>query len=722
MEKTISRVKIDKRKKRFNILDLSFGIFSFAIIFANTSFSYNSFFIALLFLAFQRGVNSFLLSFCTSLGTSFILNVNYGLEILVITSVFLLLSLIGFAFQKNDVLKKYFSLIAINTILMGVYLLADFSFQQFLNSLISGLFSLVIVKAFLSLFDNIKNHYQTFTSINKIIVHSVIGYLLIAIHPFCLVLFLAYYMIMIQCNKYEVIILSLVIDCILLFYLSNYLLEEIIVLAIPLMGMALLKNKSRVICYLVLLILSWYLINPSFYLQVKFYLSLTPLGTCFILSEKNITSLKRIYSKEEDLIYHLNNQQFIKVNQQVEILNDYIDLVLNKTFESADKNFNKAKRMLENEVCSTCLNNKTCNLSSTKDKGIKQTLIKEDKNQILNYCLYPYKMLKRLDMAKKVYQLEESYLEEARIKKELFENQLLTLKEPLMKLKTTSFQHPLLLIESKVLKFSDFVKNVEYDDNIITFDSEMLSPTILTELSNNFSDLFEQTFIFKSEDVISRKDIYHYCFSSNNTCNIDLDYESRPHEFTNGDSLYLSNDNNLFSIYLSDGMGHNAFSKELSSYSLNVLSVLDKLKSDDGNKIETLNTLLKCKSMHEIFATLDYFKFNLVNRKYVLYKAGSFSTYLYHDKELSKLSLCSPPIGIISSLDLIKYEGQLDIGDILVFMSDGFIDEPYELLSQLFQLYGKCCANEIKTQILKNLLKQDCHNDDKTLVVLKITK
>ena len=86
-----------------------------------------------------------------------------------------------------------------------------------------------------------------------------------------------------------------------------------------------------------------------------------------------------------------------------------------------------------------------------------------------------------------------------------------------------------------------------------------------------------------------------------------------------------------------------------------------------------------------MYATLDYFVLDLVNLNFTLLKAGSFPTFIYHEGKLKESKKNFAPLGILEKIEPFAYKDVLSEGDIVIFMSDGFGNDVYDVMSKVFE-------------------------------------
>ena len=152
---------------------------------------------------------------------------------------------------------------------------------------------------------------------------------------------------------------------------------------------------------------------------------------------------------------------------------------------------------------------------------------------------------------------------------------------------------------------------------------------------------------------------------------------------------------------------------------VNALNAYRKIEEKVDNQIANINSLVKSKVNDEIYATLDYIDIDLIKGTMEIFKCGSFNSYLFRHNELIKFKSNTPPIGIIYNIKTSSLVKDLMVNDILIFMTDGYIQEPEDIIQKVLIDNFNESAQSLASLLNKELsLKQEI-NDDKTLVVIK---
>lgn len=252
-----------------------------------------------------------------------------------------------------------------------------------------------------------------------------------------------------------------------------------------------------------------------------------------------------------------------------------------------------------------------------------------------------------------------------------------------------------LYLEEKELLYSSIEQKRLFQKEIETF----LSPL----------NVIKQTLI--NDEVIKK---------GNNLFKLEHFYKSKAFSSSNGDSSFFVSQNDIALFLLSDGMGHSLESKEISSYLVDIFASLYRLKTPLKDIISQINIILKSKNYEEIYATLDLLKIDLSKGRYNLYKMGSFPSFIFRKGTLYKLNQIFPPLGILQEIEAIPSQGEILDGDIFVIMSDGFIDETYDILSSFFRSYEEDNLYNMGERLFEQLSCFSTLEDDKTMHLIRV--
>ena len=131
-----------------------------------------------------------------------------------------------------------------------------------------------------------------------------------------------------------------------------------------------------------------------------------------------------------------------------------------------------------------------------------------------------------------------------------------------------------------------------------------------------------------------------------------------------------------------------------------------------------------------MYATLDVSILDLYNGKMEFFKNGACPTYIKRNGNTEILKSISLPTGILSNIDLVEYDYELQDGDIIVMCTDGVIESSNEFTNKelwikyLLEDLGTDDAQRIADIILNESRDNDYGNekDDMSVIVFRVNK
>ncbi len=190
-------------------------------------------------------------------------------------------------------------------------------------------------------------------------------------------------------------------------------------------------------------------------------------------------------------------------------------------------------------------------------------------------------------------------------------------------------------------------------------------------------------------------------------------------------ALFKTQDGRLCA-FISDGMGAG---REAAITSGIVGMFLRKFLLREGaaeNTLKLINGFLRNRcggSLHECSATVDLMELDLYTHRAAFYKSGAAPTYVFRNGSLFKLRSHTVPVGIISELDFRRIDFDVDIGDLIVMISDGVTDGKEECpwLFDLLRSQGENTSVERMADLIVKYAKGEGASDDISVLVIKLT-
>ncbi len=198
-----------------------------------------------------------------------------------------------------------------------------------------------------------------------------------------------------------------------------------------------------------------------------------------------------------------------------------------------------------------------------------------------------------------------------------------------------------------------------------------------------------------------------------------------------GDSiLQIKLDDGKYLLALSDGMGSGPEAMKSSKIAVKMLERLLTAGFEKDVSLKLINSTLSANTDDDMYATLDIEILDLFNGNMEFIKNSACPTYVKRGRDVQLLKSMSLPTGILSDVDLVVYDYDLQDGDILVMCTDGVIDSNKEYLNK--QLWIKYLLEDIETNdaqkiadiIIQESIDNDFGNqkDDMSVIVARVSK
>ena len=143
-------------------------------------------------------------------------------------------------------------------------------------------------------------------------------------------------------------------------------------------------------------------------------------------------------------------------------------------------------------------------------------------------------------------------------------------------------------------------------------------------------------------------------------------------------------------IAISDGMGTGEKAKQSSKKAITMLENLLASGFKNEESIKLINSALSANSDDEMYATLDISVLDVNAGNGEFAKSGACPTYIKTKDGVKTIKSNSMPTGMLSNIELMSFDRDIEAEDIIVMCTDGVIDS----------------AGENKQEWLKDLLKE----------------
>lgn len=359
---------------------------------------------------------------------AFIINLNYGLEVLFVSALIVLIELVVKRINSTKIYKQYLSLFLVGVLLSIRYLSVSITISNLFNCLINISLSLLLAFSL----DNVKNYLinkkDKVEDIYKLLTLSFLYVLALPLNTINVFLISLITLILIKYAKKEVVMASLFVV-----FIYNYLFFNISVelLLIYLIGLffACFNKKLSPLVYLLIVSLFYVIKYEEFYRDFSFYLNFVAVSIYYLWPKSLDKKIKDLFIDEETKSSVLESQVYT-LNSQVNNVVDYLNLI--KKCPVSERSIEEELiDNLKSNLCNECQNNSSCAIKGNIENYIIYSLRKEDKSEIINNCFYPYKLIKRLEMANKSYIFQTNQKQDKIQNRILFNRQVDTILNPL---------------------------------------------------------------------------------------------------------------------------------------------------------------------------------------------------------------------------------------------------------------------------------------------------
>ena len=192
-----------------------------------------------------------------------------------------------------------------------------------------------------------------------------------------------------------------------------------------------------------------------------------------------------------------------------------------------------------------------------------------------------------------------------------------------------------------------------------------------------------------------------------------------------GDNFAYAGRADKYYVVLCDGLGSGEVANNESNSALDLMSRFLYSDFTEEQILRTLNSVLMIALDDDRYVTFDFTVIDYGTKEMRLYKAGAAPSYIISDKGVDKISGKSLPLGILDNFEYSSFKKQINLGDMLVMISDGVIDsinlDPKKSLDKYLESLKKKDPQTAANSILSYALRgQDKIIDDMTVLVTKI--
>lgn len=192
-----------------------------------------------------------------------------------------------------------------------------------------------------------------------------------------------------------------------------------------------------------------------------------------------------------------------------------------------------------------------------------------------------------------------------------------------------------------------------------------------------------------------------------------------------GDNFAYAGRADKYYTVLCDGIGSGEEAFNESNSAVDLMSRFLYSDFTEDQILRTLNSVLMIKLGDERYVTFDFSIIDYGTKEIRLYKAGAAPSYILSGKNVDKISGKSLPLGILDNFEYSSFKKEINIGDMVVMVTDGIIDsisqDPKKSLDKYLEFMAEKDPQTIANSILSYALRgQDKVMDDMTVLVTKI--
>ncbi|MFR2533999.1 MAG: SpoIIE family protein phosphatase [Clostridia bacterium] len=256
----------------------------------------------------------------------------------------------------------------------------------------------------------------------------------------------------------------------------------------------------------------------------------------------------------------------------------------------------------------------------------------------------------------------------------------------------------------------------------------------IKKMSKIISKILEQNMIIQKQECGFRNHqtecSYTFLSEDKQTVQIGVAKATKKGSAMSGDTCVQTRlADGKYLLAISDGMGSGKEARRSSKMAIGMLEKLLSSGFDKDTSLRLINSTLTASHQGEdMYATLDIGILDLYAGNLEFIKNAACPTYIKNKRNVQILKSIALPTGILTDIDLVVYDRDLQDGDIIVMCSDGILESSSEYTNK--ELWLQFLLEEIETQdvqkiadiILQEAIDNDygVEKDDMTVMVAKI--
>lgn len=709
MEMTKEVLKQNKIKLEWKkIENYVFPLLAMCFVLLEDAFLFNPLILACLFVTYRKSGITYFLTFFTLVLTASMINISYSMELILIGLVQFFLSFSLVRLTLTSKYKEYYPLLILCLLISGTMIINSFSLNSIINCFISTILTCFLVYHGFEINKSIEDDSYDLSKLSYIVAFLVIFIGGMSFPIFGLILIRVALLKEIKKNDVIISMLLMALVFITLFFLYDYSLNNCLMVLLPCLVMFIDKKKTNISLYFIFTFIISLVLDPLFYTNGLFYQSLIA-GIIFLTFP---------FKKNKKVIKKTEKERTLEV---INHLQTYLNAI-NFEFESNPLTpKQKAVSRVYQRVCSNCEHLEYCKLTKSLKDFVLAKINTEMRKTINKECIKPYKLTLELQQGYQIFISSESYYQEVLKRKEMLLQVLDNIKTPLKivkeeileekDIKTKIKEH--FLSEQIIIKEIKFLNNIiiiEFE-NIIDDEKKELIKNIIHLYTNKWFDIANEYISYLRHEyvieyeIIPNRNIRHLTYTKAASCK-------------NGDYITYDEINNKKIFLLCDGMGHDERAYFSSKSVASTFLALYKQENNINRSLQQINNMFRVGSTYDNYSTFDFMEIDLQTLELISIKAGSVDSYVIRDDRIISIGAGGLPLGVLDDVDYKSITFQLQIGDILLMVSDGI----GEFIKDLDKDFYKDISNE--NEFFRNLfnlaLLNMKHLDDASMIVCKI--
>ncbi|MGM9809229.1 MAG: SpoIIE family protein phosphatase [Bacilli bacterium] len=702
-------------KNNIDLYDIFITCLSVCVTFIHDAFMFNPLLIALFYLSYKKGWLVTLFTYSLSLLVSFLKNIDYGFEILIIETFYFCLMLLSTYVKIFN--KKYLPPIIVCLSLSIVTLITRFNYQLLFLCFLNSFISILIIAAFLSFNKKLKDDFKGITILHASIIISVFSISFMFNSLVGLVFFRLFILLNMKDNKTSNNILSLVMGSILLYYFCNVSSYLLLYVLIPLLLTSFINGRYKIVFYIFIHILLSLTLDPIFYQNNIFYQGLASALLYLLIPVNYVNKIQELFSERI-----IKKEYDDSLENEVFRITHYIDAISLGFKKEKKEPLVKAYYRVKTRVCNKCTHKNNCKIKDALKDLLNEKLTSSERKKINEDCVYPFKLVMEIQQAYEIYLAEQSYFIDVKQQMNNINNVLTNIKEPLLAFinhkKEFDNKHQLIFETCNALS-SNAIQDLYIKDNCIEFIKSIKTSIEIEEIENviNMFNNHFYSFSYSRKDYLTNEE--HIIFKKKKPSEFIYNVYTRALDSEyNGDSTLINQDNTYIKFLVADGMGHGKNANEISQLLIKMFSSLILAELNTTIILDQINTILRASYGNDNYSTIDYLQINKETLKGRFIKMGSVNSLVFRNKEKIVINQGGLPIGLIDECELEIIDFDFEHNDIVFLYSDGL----FEFINSFdYKKYIEMEDTNLMGRIIfKDATKNIEHPDDMTLIVIKV--